>query len=157
MKTYCGYLLEISCQGCSKKYPQHMFLYIKKRMKIGTIFFIWITLFSQAILCPIAQDKALFFNQKLILYFSYFSIFNFHENICYGMHQKHLIKMLLMSTHNACFNGDMKKKKKKIGILLSGAVMSYWSLCFEITLVMHLCQLVFYDMNLLNILILVIL
>ena len=43
-----------------------------------------------------------FFNRKEVIFF-------LTKNIYCGTHQKHLAEVLLMSTHNICFHGEIKK------------------------------------------------
>ena len=52
----------------------------------------------------IATDKALFSSEKC-WYFSYFSMKTYEV----GTHKKCLAQALLMSTHNICFHGEIRK------------------------------------------------
>ena len=52
----------------------------------------------------IAPDKVIFFKQKAVK-FLYFST----KTYLMGTHQKHLSEVLLMSTHNICFHGEIRK------------------------------------------------
>ena len=52
----------------------------------------------------IALDKMLFLIQKYY-YFSYFST----KTYVVGTHNKRLGEALLMSTHNICFHGEIRK------------------------------------------------
>ena len=49
-------------------------------------------------------DKSLLFSEKY-WYFSYFSM----KTYVVGTHSKRLAKALLMSTHNICFHGEIRK------------------------------------------------
>ena len=53
----------------------------------------------------ITPDKEHFFNRKVLL-FSYFSM----KTYVVGIHQKRLGEALLMTTHNICFLGEIRKK-----------------------------------------------
>ena len=53
----------------------------------------------------IAPNDALFFVPKIVNIFVYFSI----KTYVVGTHQKRLGEALLMSTHNICFCGDIRK------------------------------------------------
>ena len=44
------------------------------------------------------------FNQKVLMFFIFL-----HKNICCGTHLKCLTEALLMSTHNICFHGEIRK------------------------------------------------
>ena len=52
----------------------------------------------------IAPDKALFFIQKVFLFFLFF-----HEMCVVGTHLRHLCKVFLMRTHNIHFHGEIRK------------------------------------------------
>ena len=53
----------------------------------------------------VALDKIFFFFNSKVLIFSYF----FTKTYVVGIHWKHLIEALLMSTHNICFRGEVRK------------------------------------------------
>ena len=69
------------------------------RVKFMTFVYLIFVLMS-----PIAPDKVLFFQLKSADIFLITL-----KNIFVGTHQKRLIEALLMSAHNICFRGEIRK------------------------------------------------
>ena len=74
-----------------------VFLYINNTL----LFMFFFTSIIFYYLCFSLHQLLLFI---LIILFSYFLM-----KICCGTHQKHLTEVLLMSTHNICFPGEIRK------------------------------------------------
>ena len=56
------------------------------------------------VLETIALDKMLFFNTKVLIFFLFL-----HENMLYVLNRSASMRTLLMSTHNICFHGEIRK------------------------------------------------
>ena len=70
------------------------------------------------------QIRCFFFNKKT-------SIFLFlHKNISCGAYYKHLNEGLVMSTHNICFSGEIRKNIFMIAFLSEAMLFSNIALFF---------------------------
>ena len=58
---------------------------------------------AQLLIASLALTKMLFFNLKVLIFFLFL-----HKNICCGYSLK-VPRPRLMSTHNICFRGEIKK------------------------------------------------
>ena len=142
----------LPCKNWQKLYQVHLVslknknIYTKIEVKFIFNLLFWVLIYSRSSIiktviswkqpAPIALDKMFFFSIQKHWSFSYFSMKTYVVGYSLGAPQRGASEVLLMSTHNICFHGEIRKVIFWLHVLLlSGdmipceTVLLIWSFC----------------------------